>query len=209
MTEERFDYWERKAECRTEEFTVLLESEAPLRKARELIHDSQRLLDVGTLVLRFLHPLIDEYLVWGAKIDFGTLQGPSLTTLDFSRERFCCFALLTHCLLFRSENRLRHEHLDLDGLYAHWIKKAPTAHVTMRSYDKDNAGVPEALFATHLKTIEPIQQSAGLGWWRRGKDRAVYHRCFALGLVLGMLYDMATQRLDSAVDGGASDHITV
>lgn len=195
MTDKAFDYWERKAECRAEEFGLLLESEEPLKKVKELIVGAERLLVVGTKVAQFVHPLIDDYLTWGAQIDFGSLQGPQRTRLEFTRERLCCFGLLTHCLLFSSDNRLRYEDVDRDGLYAVWARKTPTAHATLSPYNKDRTGVPEAIFATQLKRVELVQKAAGLGWWRRGKDRAIYHHCFASGVLLGMLYDMETKRL--------------
>lgn len=103
----------------------------------------------------------------------------------------------THCLLFDSPYRIKQPQVDTGLLFEKWLVKSLTANSMLRSYDKDNYGYASAVFdAFYAETLDPVQRSIGLGWWRRRiKNYNRFKNFFASGVLLGMLYDVAAKKL--------------
>lgn len=178
-------------------------SEDPLRSFRALvvtkikiaerIPEYERLLAVGGRVALQLKPLIDRRMT---TLRLSSAPDEARPELEAAADKFPVFGLLTHCLLFGSDHRLKHDDtIDFDALFSEWIAKSATATSAIRRYNRGNEGVPAAIFRELFKTdVEPVQERLGVGWWRRFRTRATFQNVYSSGVLLGMLYDIAAKR---------------
>ena len=114
-----------------------------------------------------------------------------------SAEGLVFHGLRTHCFLFSSDYRLRHNHgMNLEELYEGWLVKSLTAFSQLQGYDKDNQRIRQLIFKVVFEgEVEPTQTLIGLGWWRRLKNRNKFRNLFESGILLGMLYDIKSKEL--------------
>jgi hypothetical protein len=157
----------------------------------------ERLLMDGDDLAQFLEPIVKEFLT-----SFDQRSAPPEMRLHLERiaEALVFYGLRTHCLLFKSEYRHRHNpRMNLEELYERWLVDSMTASWHLRGYDKDNCGIPTLVFNTVFDgEVEPMQRLIGLGWWRRMKNRNKFCNLFESGILLALIYDVKSKELATA-----------
>lgn len=160
------------------------------------IRDHQRQLIDGEKAVVFLSPMIAKFLT---SFDVSSAPVEMRSHLQRTAEALVVYGLLTHCLLFQDDCRGEaNSLLDLEQLYDEWLIQSFTATSTLEAYDKNNQGIPNAIFdAVFGEQVEPFQKELGIGWWRRIRNRSKFHNLFASGVCLGIMYDMRSKQLAS------------
>ena len=176
-----------------DEFRHLLETRVQVLPH---IKDHQHMLIEGEEVAAFLSPIVQKFLT---TFDVGSAPLEMRSHLLRIGEGLVVYGILTHCLLFQGDCRGKaNRQLDLDDLYGEWLMQSLTATSAVRAYDKNNQGIPNAIFeVVFSEEIEPLQKELGIGWLRRITNRNKFHNLFASGICLGMMFDLKSKQLAS------------
>lgn len=155
--------------------------------------EASRLVRNAEVLAQLVSPLIDEFML---SLSVDRIPHPMKGDVRECCQRLVYYGLLTHCILFDSPYRIKHNLIDTGALFEQWVVKSLTANPTLRSYDRDNYGYPSAVFDKfYAEKLDPLQRSIGLGWWRRRiKNYGRFKNFFASGVLLGMLHDMAAKK---------------
>jgi hypothetical protein len=163
---------------------------------------------VGSLEIAF-GPNVDRLLAGAVRVaqvygrsfdwllssfDLSSIPDAYVDRVRLSARELPYFGLYTNCLMYDYPNRLNFALIDPDRIHSLWCPRTLTANSFMKACDDANRRWPSAIFSILYQPLEDLQQSLGLGWWRRTiSNKNKFQNLFASGLLLGVCHDSATQ----------------
>ncbi len=102
----------------------------------------------------------------------------------------------SHLILTNHAFRADVESVDLDALFAAFLRESISAELKVGAYNRSANNIPRDIFTVQYATVESIVKNGlGVGFWNRGKVRSNYYNVFCAGILLPMMAEVEAARL--------------